>query len=150
MNSIITFIRQFIIIPIGIVFIICGILLITIDFKNQNYIKIEATVSKTILIEDTHYDENGNQVEAIYKIFVKYTVNGIDYEEEYGDFSGYEEGDKITISYNPEDPSIIVQPAGLLLPIIFIVLGVISLTIGIINLMKNRLKKYDTEFNITI
>ena len=104
-----------------------------INKENQNYIKTEAVVSRTELVEESYIDENDNTVEATYKVYVKYTVDGKEYEEELGVLSGYKKDQKITIYYNPQDPSKITQTKSLILPIAFVIAGMMSLTGGIMS-----------------
>ena len=88
MNKLATFFRESItarfFIPFGIVLIVFGVIMFMINKENQNYIKIEAVVSKTELVEESYIDENGDTVEATYKVYVKYTVDGKEYDEELG------------------------------------------------------------------
>ena len=128
-------------IPLGIVLIIFGTIMFTINKENQNYIKTEAIVSKTELVEEAYINENGDNIEATYKVYVKYTVDGKKYNQELGELSGYKENQKITIYYNPEDPSQITQTKTLILPIVFIIVGLVSFVGGIVSGL-NAIKKY--------
>ena len=145
MNKLATFFRESstarFFIPLGIVLIVFGAIMFIINKDNQNYIKTEAVVSKTELVEESYIDQNGDTVEATYKVYVKYTVDGKKYDEELGELSGYKENQKITIYYNPEDPSKITQTKSLILPIVFVIGGLISLVCGIISGL-NAIKKY--------
>lgn len=155
MNKIVTFFRESgtarFFIPLGIILIVFGIVMFIINNNNRNYIKIEAIVSKTELVEDAHYDANDTYVEATYNVYVKYTVDGKEYNEELGEFSNYKENDKITIYYNPDDPKQITQTKSIILPIVFIVGGCISLVGGIISAINaikrvNRMKEQEKEW----
>ena len=147
MNKFATFFRESgparFFIPIGLILIIFGIVVFIINNKNQNYIQVDAVVSKTELVEEAHTDEEGNTVDATYKVYVKYTVNDTEYEEELGEISGYKENDKITIYYNPDNPKQITQTKSYILPIIIIIGGCVSLVGGIISAKNaiNRAKK---------
>ncbi|MBQ8892202.1 MAG: DUF3592 domain-containing protein [Bacilli bacterium] len=139
MNDVFTFFRET---GTGRFFTILGIILLVFSFflyvgvnNTKNYIKTEAIVSKTELYEDAYYDGD-THYDATYTVYVKYTVDGQEYNEEYGVFSGYKEGDKVTISYNPSNPSEIAQPNGFALPIVFFIVGVISLAGGVISIVK--------------
>lgn len=140
MNKIFTFFRESylarFLIPFGIICIIVSIFMfISID-HNKNYIKVDSIVSKTELVEEEYTDIDGNHHDATYRIFVKYTVDGRNYEEELGEFSGFEKGDKIVISYNPEDPTQIAQPIGYIVPSIICAGGVVALVAGIISIIR--------------
>ena len=158
MNKYATFLRESgtarFFIPVGIFLIIFGIAMFIINKNNQNYIKTAAIVSKTELVEETHIDENGNSVDALYKVYVKYTVEGNQYEEELGELAGYKKGDKITIYYDPDNPKKITQTKSLILPIAFIIGGCASLVCGIISAihsikrfkkMKEQEKRWNNE-----
>lgn len=146
MNKLATFFRESgtarFFIPLGIILIAFGICMFIINTNNKNYIKIEAVVSKIELIEESHYDANDTYVEATYNVYVKYNVDGKEYNEELGEFSTYKENDRITIYYNPDDPSQITQTKSLILPIAFIIGGCVSLVGGIIS-AANAIKRYN-------
>lgn len=112
-----------------------------INNNNQNYIKTTSTVKEVILTEDAHLDEDGNQVDATYSIKVGYTVDKKEYEAELDGMSKHKIGDKITIYYNPKDPSKITQTKSLILPIIFIIAGIASLIGGIVSAI-NAIKRH--------
>ena len=145
MNKLATFFRESMtarfFIPVGILLIIFGVVIFSINSKNQNYIKIEAVVSNTELVEESHTDENGNTVDDVYNVYVKYTVDGKEYDTELGELSEYKVDDKITIYYNPKNPSQITQSKSLILPIVLIVAGIASLVGGIISGL-NAIKRY--------
>lgn len=128
-------------IPLGIILIIFSIMLFMVGEHNKNYIKIESTVSKVELVKEATYDSEGNREEAMYTIFVKYTVDGKEYDTELGEMYEHKVGDKITIVYNPENPNEISQPSSLIFNIIILVVGCASLVFGIISSVKS-IKKY--------
>ena len=147
MNKLFTFFRESMtarfLIPLGIILMVFGAFMFIINNKNQNYIKVEAVVSKTELVEEEHTNIDGNTVEATYRVYVKYNVDGTEYEEELGELSGkYEIGKKINIYYNPKDPSQITQTISLVLPIVIIVGGLAALIGGIISGL-NAVKRYN-------
>ena len=145
MNKVATFFRESniarFLIPLGLALIIFGIVVLIINIKNQNYIKIESTISKVKLVEDAYIDNDGNQVDATYNIYVKYIVGDKEYEEELSGVSKHEVGDKMIIYYNPNDPSEITQTKSVVLPIIMIAGGLVSLTGGILSGI-NSVKRY--------
>lgn len=139
MNSIFKFFRDYstarFFIPLGIILIIIGGFMFISVNNTKNYIKTSAVVSKTELYEEEYYDGDTHH-EATYNIYVKYNVDGKEYEEEYGVFSGYKKGDKVTISYNPTNPSEIAQPISIVLPIALLIGGIVSFACGILSIIK--------------
>lgn len=152
MNKIIMFFRESItarfFIPLGIILIVFGVIIFGINKENQNYIKTNAIVSRMDLVRESYIDENHNEVEATYNVYVKYNVDGKEYEEELGELSGYKENQEITIYYNPDDPVKITQTKSLVLPIVMILFGFVSFVGGIIsglNAIKKIKKMNDQE-----
>ena len=145
MNKIVTFLRESMVarffIPAGIILIVFGVFMFVINSKNQNYIKTESTVSSIEVLEEAYTDADGNYVDATYKITVKYTVDNKEYTATLDNVSKYNEGDKVTIYYNPKDPSQVTMTISLILPIAIIVAGIAALVGGIISGV-NSMKKY--------
>ena len=145
MNKLATFFRESslprFLIPFGLLAIIMGVYVLITSIKNQNYIETEAVVSNAILYQDAYTDDNGDYVEATYTIYIKYSVNGTEYEENIGELSGYKIGDKMTIYYNPDDPKDITQSKNIIIPIVIIVVGCGALTYGVISGI-NAVKKH--------
>lgn len=151
MNKIIMFFRESItarfFIPLGIILIVFGVIIFGINKENQNYIKTNAIVSRMDLVRESYIDENHNVVEATYNVYVKYNVDGKEYEEELGELSGYKENQEITIYYNPDDPVKITQTKSLVLPIVMILFGFVSFVGGIISGLNaiKRIKKMNDQ-----
>ena len=145
MNKFLTFLRESstarFFIPAGIILIAFGVFMFVINTKNQDYIKVESTVSNVKLVQEEYFDTDGNRVEATYDVIVKYTVDGKEYDGTLDNVSKYNIGDKVTIYYNPKDPSQITQTKSLILPIVIIILGVSSLTGGIVSAV-NAVKRH--------
>lgn len=145
MNKIATLLRESglarFLIPTGLMLIIFGVIVFVININNQNYIKTDSYVTKTELQEAEHTDIDGNHVEATYIVYVKYTVDGKDYEATLEGLPKYKEGKRITIYYNPEDPNKITQTKSLILPIAIIAGGVAALIGGIVSGI-NAYKRY--------
>lgn len=144
MNRVFTFMRESTVarffIPLGLILVIFGIIVFSINTKNQNYIKTEAIVLDVEVAQEAYVDTDGNQVEATYNATIKYTVSDKEYETTLDNVSKYKVGDNMTIYYNPKDPSQITQTKSLILPIVIILCGIASLTGGIISLF-NVIKK---------
>lgn len=151
MNKIIMFFRESItarfFIPLGIILIVFGVIIFGINKENQNYIRTNAIVSRMDLVRESYIDENHNEVEATYNVYVKYNVDGKEYEEELGELSGYKENQEITIYYNPDDPVKITQTKSLVLPIVMILFGFVSFVGGIISGLNaiKRIKKMNDQ-----
>ena len=151
MNKIIMFFRESItarfFMPLGIILIVFGVIIFGINKENQNYIKTNAIVSRMDLVRESYIDENHNEVEATYNVYVKYSVDGKEYEEELGELSGYKENQEITIYYNPDDPVKITQTKSLVLPIVMILFGFVSFVGGIISGLNaiKRIKKMNDQ-----
>lgn len=145
MNKLVTFFRESgparFFISAGLILLIFGIIVFVINSKNQNYIKTEAIVSRTTLAQQAYTDDQGDYHEETYNVYVKYTVNGNEYDEELGELSGYKEGDKLKIYYNPENPTQITQTISMILPIVLIIGGLASLIGGIIS-AKGAIARY--------
>lgn len=146
MNKIVTFMRESstarFLIPTGLILIVFGIFMFIINNKNQDYIKIDATVVNVELIQESSTDIDGDYVEASYNANVTYLVEGKEYNATLENVSKYNIGDKLTIYYNPKDPSQITQTKSLILPIVIIVGGIVSLTFGIVSAV-NAVKRHN-------
>ena len=145
MNKIVTILRESrlarFLIPGGIIVIVFGLIFFTASKQNQNYVQTESTVTKVELEQEAYTDSNGDRTEASYFVYVKYTVDGKEYEAELGGMSELKEGQKLTIYYNPSDPTRVTQTKSPLVPIILIAAGIAALVGGIISGI-NAVKKY--------
>ena len=145
MNNIATFFRESRIarffIPLGIVLIVFSVFLFISDNQNKDYIKTESTVSKTELVKEATYDNEGNKEEATYRIFVKYTVDGKEYEQELGEMFERTVGDKVTIVYDPSDPTKISQPSSPILNFALLIGGIAALVGGVLSVV-NAVKRH--------
>ena len=152
MNKIFVFMRESqtarFLIPVGLLFIIFGIVMFFITLNNQNYIKIEATVTNVQEAQETNVDSDGTTTATVYNATVNYTVDGKEYTQTLDNVSKCKVGDKMDIYYNPKDPNQITQTKSIILPIVIIVAGITSLTGGIIsaiNAVKRHKKMKDQE-----
>ena len=145
MNKLITFMRESstarFFIPAGLILIIFGIVMFVINSKNQDYIKIESEVYNVTQTAEAYTDVDGNYVEATYSAMVKYTVDEKEYTATLDNVSKYNVGDKVTIYYNPADPSQVTQTKSMILPVVIIVAGIASLTGGIVSAV-NAVKRH--------
>ena len=156
LNGIATFFRESywarFLIPIGLILIIFSIFVFIGVDNTKSYIKTEAVVSKTELVEEAYTDLEGNHHEATYTVFVKYMVEETQYETEYGVFSNYQVNDKIIICYNPKNPNEIAQPNSIILPILLLIAGILSFAGGIVSAVvaikkHKRLKEQEKEWS---
>ena len=147
MNKLFTFARET---SLGRSLIVIGLILaafgtITLVFAKDtgNYIKTDAVVTRADLVEEEHDDKDTDtHHDAVYNLYVKYSANGNEYEKEYGEFSGYREGDHVTICFDPENPEEIAQPGSRkLFSLAFIAAGAAALAGGIASLA-NAYKKH--------
>ena len=152
MNRIAKFFRDYalarFLLPAGIIAIVFGMISIGPVAKRLNYPTAQATVTRAELYEEA-YDEGDTHHDATYTIFVKYAVDGVEYEEEYGIFPEIKEGETVTINYNPNDHRDIGQPNSMLLPYGIIAAGVLALAGSIYNIIrvnkKNKALKKQEE-----
>ncbi len=128
-------------IPGGLILFVCGLIFLNAVNQSKDYIKTESTVTKVELEQEAYTDSNGDRTEASYFVYVKYTVDGKEYEAELGGMSELKEGQKLTIYYNPSDPTRVTQTKSPLVPIILIAAGIAALAGGIISGI-NAVKKY--------
>ena len=138
MNKIASFMREYsaatFLLLAGILLIIFGTVMLFIKIKNQDYIKIEATVTDVREEQETSTDAEGStSTTTIYNVTVNYTVDGKEYTGNLDNVSKQKVGDKLDIYYNPKDPNRITQTKSLTLPIVIIAAGIASLTGGIIS-----------------
>ncbi len=143
MNKIAKFFRDYAFarfaIPAGLILIVFGYILFGIVNTRKDYPQTTATVTKVELYEEAHWDGDTEQ-EATYQIFVKYTVDGTEYEEELGILPEMKVGQTVKIDYDPKDPHNISQPTGAWLPIAIAALGIVALIAGIVSVVKTRKK----------
>ena len=137
MNKIITIIRESalarFLIPAGVILIVFGVVFFGASKRNQHYEKAEAQVTSVVLEEAASTDANGNRTEATYLLGLKYTVDGKEYEADLSGVSKHEVGDRITIYYDPADPSRITQTKSLIIPLIIIAAGIAAVVAGIVS-----------------
>ena len=155
MNKIISVIRESrvarFLIPAGIMLLIAGIIFMKGSIQNKDYVKTEATVTKCEIYEEASTDSKGERTEATYKVDLKYTVDGKEYTGTLEGVSKFNVGDKMTIYYNPADPSAITQTKSMLLPLALILAGAAALAggvVSVVNVVKrmNRMKKQEEEW----
>ena len=125
--------------PFGLILIVFGFMMFRSADITKDYLKTEAVVTRTELFEEEHYDGDTHH-DATYTVFVKYTVDGQEYEEEFGIFSGYKEGEKVQIVYNPANPREISSPGSFVIPVIMMAAGVLVLVITVLYTIRTAKK----------
>ena len=101
MNKMFTFMRESqtarFFIPAGLILIIFGIVVFVISLNNQNYVKIEATVTNVEETQETNVDDDGTNTTTVYNATVNYTVGGKEYTQTLDNVSKCKIGDKMDI-----------------------------------------------------
>ena len=116
--------------PAGVLLLVFGfVVLRTVDTR-QGYPQTDTIVTRTELYEEAH-DEGDSWQEATYRVFVKYTVDGQEFEEELGILKEMKAGEIVRIDYNPADPRDISQPMGHWVPLGMIAAGTGALLGGV-------------------
>ena len=104
-------------------------------FQTKGFEETTATITK---IEENWrgYNEETMEDEYDYDVYVKYTVDGKEYEGKADTYDGsYVEGKEITVFYNPSNPADIHGDSGFL-GIIMIAAGAVLAIAGVIMLVK--------------
>ena len=125
--------------PFGIILIIVSSIIYNTFNVRKNYPKTEAVVTGSELYEEEYWDGDTHH-DATYRVFVRYTVDGKEYEGEYGIFPEIKDGTTVKIDYNPEDPTDISQPTSIVLPIVLFAGGVAALIGSVFGILKMRKK----------
>ena len=145
MNKIITFMRESqtarFFIPAGALLIVFGVIIFIITLNNQDYIKTEATVINVEETQDTTVVDGENQITTVYNATLNYVVDGKEYTQTLDNVPKCKVDDKMTIYYNPDNPSQITQTKSFVLPMVIIAGGIAFLTGGIISAV-NAIKKH--------
>ena len=143
-----------IIIVAGIILAVLGFLFFRQNIDQRDYKETQAVVSKLELFEDAHYEtglRGSTYVEATYTVFVKYTVDGKEYEAEYGIYSDHKVGDEVKILYDPKNPQEIGKPAFKIYPYIFLGGGCILVIVGGVltfrGVKKGKIKEEKPEYD---
>lgn len=143
MNRFARFLRDYafarFLLPVGVVAIVFGCIAIGPVATRLNYPETQATVTRAELFEAERTDGDTRH-DATYTITVRYAVDGVEYEGEYGVFPEMKPGETVTINYNPNDPRDIGQPNSMLLPYGIIAAGVAALAGGIVSIIQTRRK----------
>lgn len=128
---------------VGIIFLIVGII---ISVHNNNFLKNAQQTNAVISrIEKEYYYDSDGERKAKHSAWVKYEINGKQYEELLDYYSSdMREGYTIIINYSPDDPSKIITNIGSkILGFVIIPLGGIFAMLGLFFILKKIL--YDQK-----
>ena len=103
-------IRRILLIIMPVVFLAASIFCIVMGFKNVGYQKSYLPVSGEIT-RIYRVDDGGDDYH--FDVFVKYTVDGKEYESLLGEYSSsFREGAAIELKYDPADPVNVITAGG--------------------------------------
>ena len=144
MNKIAKFFRDYsfagFVLPFGLILIAVSIVVFGIVDTRKAYPQTDAVITRCELAQEGYYDANHDWQEATYHVFVRYAVDGAEYEEEYGVLPEMKAGEKVRIDYNPQDPRDISQPTGIIVPIVMSAAGAAALIAGAVSIVRTRKK----------
>ena len=124
---------------VGIIFLIVGI---AISVHNNNFLKNAQQTNAVISrIEKEYYYDSDGERKAKHSVWVKYEINGKQYEELLDYYSSdMSEEDTIIINYSPDDPSKIITNIGSkILGFVIVPLGGIFAMLGLVFILKKVL-----------
>ena len=125
---------------VAVIFIVIGIIILN---RNNEFMKNAKTTTAKIYTEMNTYANNDESTDS-YKSYAEYYVDGKKYyepivtsksETNIGPFQYIDtrNGDEITIYYNPDNPSEIMEDANNIIPYVFIGLGGFTIVIVILH-----------------
>lgn len=137
-SNFVNFMRDYVfarsVIPIGIIVIAIGIYASTIYGDRKDYPRCEATVTDSELLSGS-YDSEDNTDSRVYRNYIKYTVDGQEYEGAIDSGDNMKIGSTVTVDYNPDDPTDVGAWTGLWLPILLISLGAAAVIAGCVSIV---------------
>ena len=155
MNKLASFARDYsfasFFIPFGVILVIVGLIFGNTITKRSEFPEIDSVVTRAELEEEA-YSDGENSHEATYRIYVSYTVDGKEYEEELGVMSEIKPGTHVKINYDPANPADISQATKMIVPIIMIIAGAVAFVAGIVSIFvtskkRKALKQQEEEWN---
>lgn len=128
-------------IAIACVLIIVSVVLLIFGIKNVNKTKSYNKTTAVITQIESDYDVAIEQYD--YTVYVKYTIDGIEYENVLGSYlQGYKEGKEVEIYYSPTNPNDILAASPFTIYMSFVIAGV-AFVAGIILMVRAFIKKQD-------
>lgn len=126
---------------VGLLFVVFGG--IGLFLPKGETVETEATIT---YISERYYDPASESEYA--KVYVTYEANGVVYPDVL--YPGYDSfmkpGDKLTILYDPADPTVIQSPGGEIAVLIVVIVGVIAVVAGTVMLVRTIRRSAD-DFN---
>ena len=118
------------ILVVGIAFVIASVFVLKAP-------KVERVETEATVVEINEDYDSINET-TTYEVFVDYEVDGKQYTHaEYGSYTtGMKVGDKVTVEYNPEDPSDVQAPGADNIPYIILAVGAVAVILGIVLLVR--------------
>ncbi len=122
-------------------FIVIGLILAGISVFVLTRPKVDYRTCEGTIVKIEERDEYvGDELTREYKVFIDYEADGKEYKEvEYGAYdSSMDEGDTVTVYYDPADPSRI-QPEGFeKVPYVVLAAGIVSVAAGVVMLIRKK------------
>ena len=117
----------------AVIFLGAGIFMIYLGIQNsmqqKSFYDTDGVITKIYRVDD-------NDKEYHYDVFVKYTVNGKEYESLLGEYkNNFREGMELALKYDPADPVNVIS-AGPGMSIYLIVFGSVGIIIALILALK--------------
>ena len=122
-------------------FVVIGLILAGISVFQLTRPKVDyKTCEGTIVRIEEGLDLTADDTNIIYKVYVDYTADGKEYKEvDYGSYnSSMKEGGKVTVYYDPADPSKIQAEGFETVPYVVLGAGIVAVIIGVIIFIKER------------
>ena len=137
----------------GLVFLVCGLFLMI------SYIHFIRTANETtgVIVSITTYYDSDDDLR--YRVYVRYSVDGREYDGEYGSYhTGMIEGQSVKIYYDPDNPRHIQSKGSFITGFVFVLFSVVFGSVGLIPLIltkkakskKKRLAEYGEKLTATI
>ena len=111
----------------GMIVLAVGILCLIVNNSRLDYPEIDAEVT-------------GAELSDTYRLNLRYTVDGVEYETVFENEPVKKVGDTIKIDYDPSDPSKAGSHVGAWFPYLIIGAGALAIIGGIISIIRNREK----------
>ena len=134
----------------GMIVLAVGILCLIVNNSRLDYPEIDAEVTGAELQHEADPEDKADT--DTYRLNIRYTVDGVEYETVYENGPMREVGDTIKIDYDPSDPSKIGTHTAAWFPYLIIAAGVVAIIGGIISIIRNyeknrRLKEQEEEWS---
>ena len=113
--------------------LVIGIVVICVASSNLKKIDTYPTTTATI----THIEVEHIGDDTHHTVYVKYEVDGIEYENTLGEYiAGYAKGKEVTISYNPDNPEKILSSNKFSVIMMYVV-GTIFVIVSVLLIIKS-------------